>query len=239
MKKIFLYALLLLSLTANSQVRIFGIKSSGYTGINFSGKTAVFIGNSIEYGVAASDNAHRWTSLFCAGRGATESNLAISGMTVQSVSAGCGNTVFDKTIIPLYNSSIHSSLILALGINDIGETANFNSSDFYTQYTDDIVYAISTRGWPPSKIIMLNSYKPYSWNQYLGACSPPNTIPADNTRIADYQGKIRQVATENGCWYIDIYSAMNGLDASYFAVDQLHPNNAGHAFIANFLINYL
>ncbi len=244
--KYLLSILLFLSLTAIGQPYknfAIGINGGGgghhITGINFVGKTAVFIGNSITFGVAASDNAHRWSSLFCAGRSATEDNLAISGMTVQNVSAGCGNVFFDKTIIPSYNSSIHSALILALGVNDIGETAHFTSSAFYTQYSDDIVYAISTKGWPPNKIIILNSYKPFSWNNYVGACSPPNTVPADNTRIADYQSKILQVATENGCWYIDIYSAMNGLNATYFAVDGLHPNNSGHAFIANYLISYL
>lgn len=244
MKKIFLY-LLLIALASceksNAQIKVLGIKKDNHiTGINFSGKTVVFMGNSITYGVASSDNDHRWTTIFSTARGATEDNHGVSSTTMQSFSAGCGNFVFDKTTIPSYNGSTHSALIIALGVNDIGfNVAASTSSAFYTAYSDAITYAISTKSWPSSKIILLNAFHPYSWNTYVGACTPGVASAADAARVADFNSKIQQVATENGCWYIDIYSAMNGLNSSYFNGDELHPNDAGHAFIANYLIDQL
>ncbi len=207
------------------------------TGINFSGKTTVFMGDSITFGFYASDNAHRWTTLFCAGVGSTEDNHGVSGGAMQNIGTGCGTVVFNSTTVPVYNSSIHAALIIALGINDIGENvAASTPAQFKIDYTAAITYAKGTKNWPAKRIILINSYQPFSWNVYVGACTPPITIAADNTRATAFNLKIQQVAMEQSCWYIDIFSAMAGLDSSFFFGDGLHPIDTGHAFIANYLL---
>jgi len=237
-----LITILFLFNTAFAQKVILGINKAtsgcvGVSGISFCNKTAVFMGNSITFGVAASSNANRWTSLFCAAKDATEDNRGVSSTTMQ-LSNPCGGGSFDPTTIPAYNASVHSALFIAYGINDIGwNIAFFTPSQFKIDYTAAVTYAISTRGWPAGKIILLNTYQPYSYTTYVGGCGV--TVAATSVRAGLYNVKVAEVATENGCILVDIYSAMAGLNSSYFRIDELHPNNSGMAVIANYLINNL
>lgn len=240
MKK--LIVILFLFNTAYAQKLILGINKAtsgcaGVSGISFCNKTAVFMGNSITYGVAASSNANRWTTLFCTAKNATEDNRGVSSITMQ-LSNPCGGGSFDQTTIPVYNSAVHSALFIALGINDVGyNIAFFTPSQFKIDYTTVITYATGTRGWPAGKIILLNTYQPFSYTTYVGSCTV--SVAATSVRAGLYNDKVSEVASENGCILVNIYGAMAGLNSSYFNVDELHPNNSGHAFIANYLINNL
>lgn len=243
MKKLLLISILFISTICNAQ-DIIGVLTdpvspppSNVTGINFSGKTTVFIGNSITFGVYVSTPPLRWTSLFCAARGATEDNDGVSGMVMQN-GGGCGLADFNPSTIPTYSSGTHAALIIALGINDCGyNNGTYTPAAFKTRYTTSITTAISTKGWPANRIILLSLYKPIDFTNYVGGCSV--SVAADFTRAADYNTKISEVASENGCWYVDVWTAMNGLSSGFFMPDKLHPNDSGHQVIADFLIDYL
>lgn len=51
-----------------------------------------------------------------------------------------------------------------------------------------------------------------------------------------------EVASETGCQFIDIYAYMLNLydaDPSFYStlmLDEIHPNAAGHVFIANYIV---
>lgn len=235
-----LLIILCLFAKCQAQVVVFGMlrdtSHHGVTGIDFVGKTAVWTGDSYVHGVAASSTALRFSSLFCSGRGATESNFGVDGATMET--NVCGFPTFDPNVIPTYNSSIHSSLFISVGTNDVGfNNASFTPAGLKTFYTTAVTTAITTKGWPPELIIIFNTYKPFSFSTYVGGCSV--VTPADAARSAEFNVKIAEVASENGVWLVDIYTQMSSLNSTFFAGDGLHPNDAGHAFIANYLINYL
>lgn len=219
---------------------ITGTSKTSSSGIVFSGKTAVFMGNSITTGTYASDSAHRWTSLFCAAKGAIEENRGINGKTMQNNSSCPSTSPFDPTLIPTYNSTIHSSLFIALGLNDVGlNNAAFTATAFKTSYTAAIMHAINIKGWPAKKIILVNIFQPYSWTLYTTLPGCTVLVAADASRAALYNTKVSEVANENGCMLVDIYSAMTGLTSNYFYTDGLHPIDLGHALIANYLNSVL
>lgn len=208
------------------------------SGIVFAGKTTVFIGNSITRGVDASPLAdNRWTTLFCDAKSSTQDNNGVDGMTMINA---CGFAIFDTASIPSYVEATHAALFISLGENDIGFNSGSGTSTdsaFKAAYTTAVQAAINTYGWPPELIILLTVYNPFSWNTYVGGCGV--SVAANDTRVGLFNTAITEVANENGCMLIDIYTEMEGLGSEYFASDGLHPNNAGHTFIANYLINIL
>lgn len=244
MRKLFLIPLLLIFLSCQSQ-DVIGVFTdpvspppAHVTGINFSGKTTVFIGNSITAGVYVTDPPNlRWTSLFSVARGTTQDNDGISGQVMQA-GGGCGFFDFNPSAIPTYNSGTHAALIIGLGLNDCGyNNGTYTPTAFKTAYTTAITTALTTKGWPPDRVILLSLYKPIDFTNYVSSCGV--SVAADFTRAADYNTKISEVASENGCWYADVWTAMNGLTTGFFMPDKLHPNDSGHQVIADFLIDYL
>ncbi len=239
----FLLTISMLFSFAFGQKAILGVARTagcvGVSGISFCNKTVVFMGNSITLGELPVDlGPLKWTSRFCAAKRSTEDNRGVNGQTMDQPCVD----VFAPSSIPVYNSTIHAALFISLGENDIGINANtgtYTPATFKTAYTAAVVYAIDTRGWPAGLIIIVNAYQPYSWTTYSDATLCGTLTPADGTRAGLYNAKIAEVASENGCIYIDIYTAMNGLDATYFNVDGLHPNALGDGVIANYLINNL
>lgn len=234
--------ILLISFQSHAQIS-FGIARSGGVqgGIVFAGKTAVFIGDSFVFGVAATDDAHRWTSLFCAGKGATEDNRGVNGLFMQQNSS-CGGAAspIDETTIPAYSAGTHSALFIAIGINDVGlNKAAFTPAGFKSDYQNVLEYAISTRGWPAELIILVNVYHPVSWSVYTSISGCSISVAADDTRGEDYNEKIAELSAENETLLVDIWTAMLGLNSSYYAIDGLHCVNTGHAVIANYLLSVL
>lgn len=204
--------------------------------IDFYGKTTVFCGNSITLGVAASPMAdNRWTTLFSTAKGTTQVNNGVSGMTMQS--GGCGS-VFANAYIPTYVAGTHAALFIALGINDVGNNIPaLTAAGFKTAYQAALTNATTTKGWPPNRIVLMTPYKANAYTAYVGSCSV--VTPADVTRQGQYNTAVQEVAIEYGTRLVDMYTAMLGLDASYFNADLLHPNNLGHAWIANYLTTVL
>lgn len=235
MKRFFLFTYLFISVFAKAQI-FFGTIVSDFPPINWSGHTTVFIGNSIVLGnIGPSDNAHRWTTLFSGVKGTTESNFGISGQMMCANT--CPKTTFNKTTIPVYNSSTHAALIFCIGINDIGNNqgGTITSTLFKSTYVTAIDYAINTRGWPPSKIVLITPTWANSYSTYVGGCSGTNILP-DVTRQTDFNTKVQEVAAQFGTRFVDLYTPMKAaLNSTYFAVDGLHPNDLGDAWIASYL----
>ena len=199
----------------------------------------VFIGNSISYGVGASDTAHRWTTLFSSSKGKVEVNMGISGQVLENGTV-CSRTVFDETTIPAYISQ--TALVIALGVNDVGLNNGTMTSSVYQTTLDSIVgYAISAKGWNSTKIILLTPFyiTTTGYSSFVGSCSV--TTAADTTRHQAYSTAVISVATSRGTQSVDIYTYMkntSGID-TMISSDGVHPNNTGHALIADYLISIL
>lgn len=219
------------------------IFDSSITTISFTGKRMTFIGNSITAGFSATDTFHRWTNLFVASKGGYSNNLGISGQVMQ-YNPLCGSTTFDKTTIPTFTAS-DAILVISLGINDMGyniTSANlpkFDVNAFELKYNEVIQYAINTKSWPSYRIILITPYwiNSTGYSSYVGTCNC--TIPSTTARHDSYAQKVIDIAHNNNCKVVDVYSAMRDspLNSTFLSGDGLHPNNIGHAFIANVITN--
>ena len=205
--------------------------------IIFSGKTVIFIGNSITVGASASDNAHRWTTIFCANKGSTEVNMGISGQVLQNGTV-CGRTVFDKTTIPSYSAGTHAALFISLGVNDIGlNNGTMTPEGFRATLLEAVDYAHFTKAWPYAAIVLVTPfyYTAQGYNAYVGACGV--TTAANVARHESYKDEVSAVASLRQTVLLDAYTAMKNSSspASLIStVDGIHPVDSGHAFIASF-----
>ena len=214
------------------------ISNTDYDTIAFYAKRVTFIGNSITFGTASSDTFHRWTNVFTLSKGAVQTNMGISGQTMQG-KIGCTSTIFDMTTIPAYVAGTDAALFISLGINDVG----FNNgyclpASFQTQYNVVIQYAINTKGWVSERIVLLTPYwiDSTGYASYVGTCDV--TVASDVVRHEDYVNRVIDIANDNGCQVVDVYSAMRDspLNGTFLSGDGLHPNDTGHAFIANVVL---
>lgn len=206
--------------------------------IYFTGKNAVFIGDSITAGASASDAAHRYANLFCAAKSCTLVNMGIGGQVLQN-GGGCSeiHPVFDQTTIPVFSGS-YAALFIALGVNDIGvNNGIMTAAGFKSTLISVIDYAHNTKGWPFKNIVLLTPfwYTQAGKNLYVGACDV--AVAADEDRAIEYNIAVKQTAKLKRCVLVDTHSAMAAVGASLIGGDGIHPINIGHANIANTMIN--
>jgi lysophospholipase L1-like esterase len=237
MRQLLLFILLFVFGSANTQV-IFGISrnlASSGTGIDYT-KINVFVGDSFTsgYNVLSSE---RYTTLFCAGKGGTEDNDGVSGQGIQSTGSGCGSfVVLNTSAVPVYNSAIHGVLHISLGVNDVMRNdGSYNATSFKTNYTTDVQFLITTKLWPPNKIWVYSPWKVWNYN-IPTLCGGVNS---DLTRINQYNTATQEVAGENGCWYINVYSLMSSFIITDYQADQIHLNSTGNSKLASGLLTNL
>lgn len=238
-KLLTIFVLLLQAFSSKGQVMLGSVGNAArLTDIDFTGKTAVFFGNSITAGTFSSDPPNtRWAHILCVARGATEDNHGVNSMYMQA-SPGCaGLPAADPANVPTYNASIHCALFITFGVNDVGfNNGSFTTTSFKTYLTTYVTTALS-KGWPANKILLQSVYHPFAWTTYIGLCTVSSA--ATDARAVQYNAKIAEVASENGCYYIDIYTPMLSLNSSFYVSDGLHPNDSGHSFIGNYLATHL
>lgn len=209
--------------------------------IIWAGHTTVFFGDSITYGVQASSNSNRWTTLFSGFANTIEDNHGVNSMILQNgVTPGC-TPVFDKTNIPQFDDS-YGALFISIGVNDVGINNGINTpEDFETTYLDVLHYAINTKGWLQKHIVLLTPYYVTSHNIYFYYNYCGTSSEADETRHQAYVNKVLGLtSTYPDIKIINIYQTMKDepLIATYIVADGVHPNDGGHAFIANSVKDY-
>ncbi len=199
------------------------------------GKTNVFAGDSITFGERASFSAKRWTTLLSILKGSAETNLGISGQVLQNGSV-CGNTIFDQTTIPTHTGS-HLYLFLALGVNDINiNHASMTAAGYQTKLSTVVDYAVATKGWAYSNIVIVSPYYITNYTAYVPACS--NAGAGGNiTRHEQYVTAAKDVSIAKSTKYADAYTAMknSASPSSLLSDDFVHPNDVGYKFIADFI----
>jgi len=243
----YILLILLLSFQANGQMYFGRIASGGSEeapvdtligpSITWSGKTTVFLGDSWTVGIAASDNAHRYTTLFAAGKSTTESNSGVSGTTMSPDS--CASYIYYAlTWIPTYNSGTHCALFINLGLNDIGKNVNYQSSTrFDSAYNAYVNYAINTKGWPANRIYLFTPGWCPDYTAWTGACG---ISAANSARAIAFNAKIQALASSYGCNYVDIYTPMStALNTSYYDVGKAHLNDTGMAWLSTWLLAHI
>lgn len=196
------------------------IHGGGIIGDSISGTKVLFYGDSFTVGAGATSNAFRFTTLYSGKTGATELNKGISGTSLQERTSN-DSSFYRRSIIniPTYNST-YRYIIIFYGVNDAqfggGSVATFN-----TQYPIAISNVIAA-GWPKNKIIIL---------------SPGFTNSTLNVSILPYVDATRAIAKTAGLNYIDVFNYIKSHGGSKLvSADSIHPNDLGHANIADAII---
>jgi len=207
--------------------------------ITWAGKTTYFLGDSWVNGVLASTTANRWTTLFSAGKGTTESNSGVNSVTMSPDSC-FAYSFYSKAYIPTYNSGTSAALFIAIGLNDIGRNVPYQSTTrFDSAYSSYLDYAINTRGWPDSLIFLITPGRVVNYNNYIcPSCCV--TVAATTTRHEAFNTVIQNLATTWSCNFVDIYTPMNtaALGGSYYG-DNLHLNDLGMDWYADWLLAHI
>lgn len=185
------------------------------------GQKVAFYGDSITLGIAASDDAHRFTTLLSGFKAGDEQNFGISGSTMES-QPSTGRPVFNPSVVATYNTG-YSFCFVAFGVNCVDVGSPFTVGGFEAALGNAIDTITGAKGWPANRVVILSPF----WF----------TKGSKQTELAQYTDTAQDVATEKGCTFVNIYEAMlNDPDNNTFLnADQLHPNDIGHAFIADFL----
>ena len=236
MRKYLLFILSFICLTAKSQIEVLGVAVTGSSQtIQFTGKTAVFIGDSY-FANGYYSGGITIPSAFANVTSSTATNLGISGEILQNGLSGCSfpRTVFDETTIPTYVAGTHSAIFFALGTNDVGyNVATMTTSGYQSTMESAIDYAHNTKGWPYNRIIVVVPYYTTVTGRdvYVGDCGVTTT--ASQTRLTDYISAALAAAASKGTQSLNIYQLQvdTGDPDALLGGDQLHPNTTGASFI--------
>lgn len=239
MRNLIIILFVFLSGCAKSQPQYFpAVVKKIYTG------SLVFSGNSITVGYPLADESDRYTSVLTAMLGGTEINYGISSSTLEKRSPVdpicCGTNLLDRlSEIPTYTSS-YSLLCFMYGMNDWGYNGtNYNPTNYVTDYTAAIENALS-KGWPPGRILILSPTYPLDAAfAFYNGINGSNAAPTRSVMLAFVEAA-ESVATATGVRYLDLYQPMAANTPSgLVSADGVHPNEAGHLFIAQTIYNYL
>lgn len=176
--------------------------------------------------------------------GYTDRNFSVSGTTLEKQTplnpTGGTNMIDEQSSIPTYNSSTDKLLIIELGVNDwfYGGT-NYNTTNFTSDYTTVLNTAITTRGWPSGKIMIVSL--PYVSTALYGTTGAGGGT-LTNAGLLAFNTAAKALSVSFGTQYFDAYTAMlNQGGATLLAppTSTLHPNAAGHQVIANGIVGVL
>lgn len=190
-------------------------------------------GDSITQGVGASVPSNNMVSLFCANKNLTQINNAVSGTPLESAVTVIAHNLFDDRLTKIpFKRAQRKYLTIAHAVNDTGlNTGFYTTALFQTQYQTIIDLAIS-RGWPKSSIYLIAGFYENAWTTPWGGVV---VVPADDTRYQSFVNMVQTVANVNGITFID----MRGVYGAGQTVDNVHPNDAGHALAAAKLENII
>lgn len=197
----------------------------------------VAFGDSITAGSMASDAAHHWTNLVAAAKGYSLTNAGLGATvlqntvqtTVDTIGAAADSNGRDRYVNDVLGACPDVVCIL-YGLNDLRlNDAAFSAANFQTDL-GEIVDGLTARGIAAQSIVIGSP-------PYIPAASYALYPPYDGgstVEHAAYVAACAAVAAAKGTRYIDVYQWMidHGGDALVHA-DGIHPNDAGHAAIAD------
>jgi lysophospholipase L1-like esterase len=206
----------------------------------------VFFGDSITLGTGASDAAHQWTNLVIASKG-----------YVNTINAGIGATILQNTVQnsvdtiggaavnngrDTYSTRVLNHypkrVFIHYGINDLRLNDVAITSANYGNDLGEIVDGIIAAGTSPQNII-IGSPSYCIPSEYSSFVSP---FDGGSTEIhQSYVAQCAAIAAAKGTRYADVYQWMidHGGDTLLPGTNTVHPNDAGHAAIANAFLSVL
>lgn len=204
--------------------------------------TVVGIGDSITFGTAATDAAHRWLNIVSTSVGAgTPANAGISSTVLQN-SNGSGGTPLtsngrDRFVAATLGAIKKDGVFFAYGYNDaryVDAPSTFNVTEYLGDYRE-VLNGLIAGGYDRNKIVIVSPY----WISDVGLVTGTTGFFGQTRNgFEAFVAAARTVAVEYGVRYVDAYAAMrDGGGVSLIDVDNIHPTNTGHAVIAAAVIN--
>ncbi len=211
------------------------------------GKKVNFLGDSITEGVAASTPANRYVNVFAERTGAICRNYGISGTRIARQRKPSENASFDldycKRVLEMDEDA--DIIVIFGGTNDyghgdapIGTMADRTPDTFYGAL--HTLYRSAIERYPAAKIVVLTPLHRLVEDDPYG--DPRKETPS--LVLKDYVNIIREVAEYYALPVLDLY-ATSGFQPNVpvlyerYTSDGLHPNDAGHALLADLLIKFL
>lgn len=197
--------------------------------------SAVFLGDSIAFGVGASVTANRWSSLLSTELGATELNQGITGTVLQNSFDNGGAPRVDngrnRFIGAMLGLNKKAAAFIAYGFNDARytlATGTFNAAEYKADYRE-ILNALIINGYSKADIYVGTPYYITDTGLVTGGAGFTGKSRAG---FEEYVTAAIEVATDYGVKLCDLYSWLrdNGYGPTT-ATDNLHPNDTGHALI--------
>lgn len=194
-----------------------------------------FIGDSFTFGVGATTNAQRYSTLTAASLLATEINNGISGTILQNAldetGAAKANNGRNRWFTTLVTGG-GALAVIAYGYNDARYTASPSTLNAvnYQATLDALVVDLLLQGRTPAQILICSPW----YITDVGLVTGTSGF-SGQTRLGfeAYVTAAAAVANKYGTYYYNAYAYMrdNG-GALLIGVDNIHPNDLGHATIA-------
>lgn len=180
------------------------------------------LGDSISKGIGASPESNRYSTLLANALGVNEINPSVSGGTL--VDASYVHHMFDEWEGLFLNGDPDDYALIYLGTND-NDWIYKHPGDIavFSQRLEIIVQGLLDYGYAPSRIILCAPY-------YFGGREPYRT---------QLWNAIHDTATAHLTVFADFYAT--GTSGWFYShrADEIHPNNAGHQDLANWVLDAL
>lgn len=170
-----------------------------------------FYGDSYTVGVGASDPSLRWSTLVCTERDWVEFNPSVNGLGFVN-----NRQTYGEGDVPSQIIAEHPDIVIVtLGLNDNFAYANGEAERTETQITDDLTRL--DRGLPDARIVVVEPF----WY-----------TDARPESVGIIIGWVENAAATVGADYIAGASHWIEGHPEWLSADGLHPNDEGHAVIA-------
>lgn len=209
--------------------------------IYYRGKDIEWFGDSYTQGTGATTTDKRFTSIVSRALGANEINHGVAGTTMEKrvpIDYMASPNMVDNVVNIPTKTDGKAMLVFAFGLNDMGQTASaYNTANYKTDYQFVLDNSFS-KGWLPSQILIIPAYYIGSAGYAAYATITGNTAPTEARHLSFIQAA-KEVSLANNTMYFDIYADQVKNSITLLDSDNIHPNDAGHAYISNDILQYL
>lgn len=180
----------------------------------------LFYGDSVTAGAVATSPDKTWTALICAVNETTQLNYGYGGSTMCYKYPGDMSFTERLPSIATYDGT-QQSLFIAYGVNDYVQ--DWTATQFGDALSNALVYLMNTKNYPPSALVVVTP-----------AIIKDLPYDKNNEGLKAYAEIAIEKAKINGVRYVNTYQYMmnNGGQDALVSPDNIHPNDAGHAIIA-------
>ncbi|WP_224272022.1 SGNH/GDSL hydrolase family protein [Lactiplantibacillus plantarum] len=202
-----------------------------------------FFGDSITYGLHASDSSHSYPSIISKSANINVYNEGVSSATWQN---GSGN---DNISLVTRSESIDftrgNTVVLFAGTNDFAQSLPIGTLTDTTDKTmlgaiNLVIKNIYSKN-PVADILLILPM----WRARINDANTPADIESTTNSIGKYLKDYNEAITSAGEYYhfpvLDLYHVfgVNKLNYTQWLADGLHPNDAGYAKLANIIGNFI